>query len=89
MNNSQISRLSVVAAIAASLLAVGVVTAISMTEKADAQISVDIRNRISQSNSATTTQTATASSSGTGSSTASNTATTTQSNTATQTNTNR
>ena len=86
--NSKISRLSVIAVIAASLLGVGVVTAISMTEEADAQISVDIRNRISQSNSATTTQSATASSTGGGSSTASNSATVSQTNTASQSNTN-
>jgi hypothetical protein len=45
MNKSQTSRLAVLAILATSLLAVGVVTAISMTEEVDAAIS--------QSNSAT------------------------------------
>ena len=90
MTNSQTSRLAVIAVIAASLLAVGVVTAISVVKQADAQLTVDLgglRNRLSQSASSTTTQTATAG--GAGACTtciASNTATTTQSNTATQSN---
>jgi hypothetical protein len=50
MNNSQISRLSVIAVIAASLLAVGVITAVSMTEEAEAV------NRISQSSSVSVSQ---------------------------------
>jgi hypothetical protein len=78
MTNSQISRLSVIAVIGGSLLAVGVVAAISMVEEADAYI----RNRIYQSNSASVDQSA----STTGGGTASNTATVTQSNTATQSN---
>jgi hypothetical protein len=48
MNNSQLTRLTVIALIATSLLAVGVVAAISMAEEADAK-----RNQASQSNSAT------------------------------------
>jgi hypothetical protein len=71
MNNSQTSRLALIAVMAASLLAVGVVTAISMTEEADAFI----RNWLSQSNSAYVNQNG-----------ASNSATVTQSNTATQSN---
>jgi hypothetical protein len=78
--NSQISRLSVIAVIAASLLAVGVVAAVSMMEKADAQLSVDLRNRFSGTNTATTTQ------STSNCSTCGNTATTTQSNGASQSN---
>lgn len=87
MTKSQTSRLAVIAVIATSLLAVGVVTAISMTEQADAQLSVTIRNRISQSNTNSVDQTATATSSG-GAATASNTASTTQSNSATITQSN-
>jgi hypothetical protein len=56
MNSSQISRLAVIAVIAGSLLAVGVIAAISMAEEADAG------NRISQSNSATVTQSGTSNS---------------------------
>jgi hypothetical protein len=88
MTKSQTSRLAVIAVVAASLLAVGVVTAFSMTKLAEAQISVDIsgfRNRATQTNTNTVDQSATATS-GLGSASASNTATTTQSNTATQTN---
>jgi hypothetical protein len=73
MNNSQKSRLSVIAVTAASLLAVGVVTTISMTEEADA------RNWLSQSNSVSITQSATSSGG-----IASNSATVSQSNTASQ-----
>jgi hypothetical protein len=76
MNSSQTSRLAVIAVIAASLLAVGVVAAFSMAEEADAG------NRISQSNSVTIDQSA----STTGGGTASNTATVTQSNSASQSN---
>jgi hypothetical protein len=76
MNSSEISRLSIIAAIAASLLAVGVVAAISMAEEADA------RNQISQSSSVSIDQ----SGSTTGGGTASNTASVTQSNTASQSN---
>jgi hypothetical protein len=76
MNNSPISRLSVIAVIATSLLAVGVVAAISMTEEADAYIRQ--RNSVSGNQIAVNI----------GGGTASNTATITQSNTATQTNTN-
>ena len=76
MNNSQTSRLALIAVMAASLLAVGVVTAISMTQEADAYI----RNWLSQSNSATVNQNAATSGGGT----ASNSATVTQSNSATQ-----
>jgi hypothetical protein len=59
MNNNQISRLYAIAVIAASLLAVGVVAAISMVEEADALIrqrnSVTI-TQSSGSNSVTVTQ---------------------------------
>jgi hypothetical protein len=84
MTNSQTSRLAVIAVIATSLLAVGVVTAISMTAEADAQIT--LRNRLTQSNTATVTQSI---NDGGGTCTVcSNTATVSQSNTATQSNTN-
>lgn len=75
MNDSQTSRLALIAVMATSLLAVGVVTAISMTEEANAFI----RNRITQSNTATVNQNAVS-----GGGTASNSATVSQSNTATQ-----
>jgi hypothetical protein len=61
--NSQITRLSVIAVIAASLLAVGVVAAISMVEQANAwtfqrniainSATISQRNSISQSNTNT------------------------------------
>jgi hypothetical protein len=89
MTNSQTSRLAVIAVIAASLLAVGVVTAISMTKQADAQLSVDLsmRNRFSGTNTATTTQGSSNTVVGSCTTcTAANSATTTQSNTATQSN---
>jgi hypothetical protein len=70
MNNSQITRLSVVAVIAASLLAVGVVAAISMAEQADAWIfrkNIAINSAtISQSNSASQSNSNTQSNSGGG-----------------------
>jgi hypothetical protein len=69
MNNRTIARLSVIAVIGASLLAVGVVAVISMTEEADA---------LRQSSSVSITQ-STSSSGGT----ASNSASVTQSNSAT------
>ena len=87
MTNSQTSRLAVIAVIAASLLAVGVVTAISIVKQADAQsVSVDIRNRIRQSADASVTQSITTGAGGS-CSTCSNTASVTQSNTASQANT--
>jgi hypothetical protein len=84
MTKSQTSRLAVIAVIAGSLLAVGVVTAFSIVKQADAQFNIDLslRNRATQSNTATTTQSI---NDGGGTCTVcSNTATTTQSNTATQ-----
>ena len=80
--NSKISGLSI-AVITASLLAVGVVAAISMTEEADAGQSVTITSSTTQNNGAGTTQSSSATSGGSGSASASNTATTSQSNTAT------
>jgi hypothetical protein len=71
MKSSQITRLSIIAVIATSLLAVGVVAAISMAEEADA------RNRLRQSNSATVSQ---------NSNGGSNSATVSQSNSASQSN---
>jgi hypothetical protein len=63
MNNSQMTKLSVIAVIAASLLAVGVVAAISMAEQADAltfrlniarnSASISQSNSVSQSNTNT------------------------------------
>jgi hypothetical protein len=50
MNNSQLSRLTLVAVIAASLLAVAITTALSMAEDADA------RKKKSSSSSKTTTK---------------------------------
>jgi hypothetical protein len=61
MNNSQMTRLSVIAVIAASLLAVGVVAVVSMTEEADAwtfQRNIAINSAtVSQSNSVSQTNT--------------------------------
>jgi hypothetical protein len=89
MTNSQTSRLAVIAVIAASLLAVGVIAAISLVKQAEAQITVDLnmRNRFSGTNTATTTQSSSVSSSGSCTTcTAANSATTGQSNAATQSN---
>ena len=68
MNHSQITRISVIAVIGASLLAVGVVAAISMVEQANAwtfQRNIAINSAtISQSNSISQSNTNTQSSLG-------------------------
>ena len=62
MNNNQTSRLAVLAILATSLLAVGIVTAVSMTEEVDAAITQS--NSATQSSGAAIGQSAIASGSG-------------------------
>jgi hypothetical protein len=62
MNNSQTSRLAFLAILATSLLAVGIVTAISMTEEVDAAISQS--NSATQNNGASIGQSASATGNG-------------------------
>jgi hypothetical protein len=83
MNNNQTSRLAVLAILATSLLAVGIVTATSMTEEVDAAITQS--NSATQSSGAGIAQSASATGSG-GLSIAANIGIILQSNSATQVN---